>query len=296
MKLGLGTVQFGLDYGIANPAGKMSFAEAEAVLTQARKAGMDLLDTAPAYGNSEQVIGTILPRPCDMKIVTKTPQFDKARLGAADAGSLTATFRESLARLQSPAVYGLLIHQPEDLLAEGGEALFDAMLRLKSAHLVDRIGVSIYSGGQIDRILERFDIDLIQLPLSVLDQRLRESGHVAALKGRGIEIHVRSVFLQGLLLMEPGRLAPRFDALKPGLEAYRAWLTGHHLSPVQGALAFLRQTDGIDYAIVGVNSACELRELLDAWSTAIPAGLDFAPFACREEKFVNPALWTRPAS
>ncbi len=296
MKLGLGTAQFGLEYGISNTAGKTSIGEVKAVLAEARKAGIGLLDTVPKYGDSEKVLGSFLSQYRDTKVVTKTPQFDKARVSAVNADGLATMFRESLARLQLPSVYGLLIHQADDLLAEGGEALFDAMLRLKAAKLVDKVGVSVYSGGQIDRILERFEIDLIQLSLNVLDQRLRESGHVAALKRRGIEIHVLSAFLEGLLLMEPDSLAPYFDALKPCLKQYCTWLAEHSLSPVHGALAFLRQTDDIDYAILGVTSVSELKELIDAWGSATPKAPDFRHFACSEEKYVDPRFWTLPSN
>lgn len=295
MKLGLGTVQFGLDYGISNPGGRVPVDQISQVLEAAGRAGVDLLDTAPRYGESERVLGRFLPQLAGMKIVTKTPQFNTARLSESDAERLEASLEESLASLRVPCVYGLLIHQAEDLLAEGGAALFDAMLRLKASQRVEKIGVSVYSGEQIERIGERFAVDLIQLPLNVLDQRLLAGGYLAALKAKGVEIHVRSVFLQGLLLMDPGRLPPWFDMLKPGLARYRTWLAAHRLSPVQGALAFLRRIGELDYAILGVTSASEMAELLSAWDCVLPDDLDFSPFACADEKLVNPALWPAAA-
>jgi aryl-alcohol dehydrogenase-like predicted oxidoreductase len=295
MKIGLGTVQLGLDYGISNDGGKVTKGEAGAIIADALRAGVDLFDTAPRYGDSELVVGELLPHRSGVKLVTKTPQFDGPRRSCNDAGLLVRTLNDSLTRLRVPAAYGLMIHRAEDMLAEGGEYLFEAMQELKSEGLVSKIGVSVYSADQIDRLLHRYSLDLVQLPLSVLDQRLVASGHLRELHSRGVEIHARSVFLQGLLLMKPDLIPRDLAATKPKIAAFNEWCEAHGLLPVQGALAFIRQIDQVDYVIVGVTSASELKELIAGFEVALGENADFAPFACADERVLNPVHWTYSA-
>lgn len=292
MNLGLGTVQFGLDYGISNPEGKTPPLEVAAILQMALANGIDLLDTASAYGDSEQVLGTSLAAIAKPRIVTKTPQFNTSAVKAADARRLTETFAISLKNLRVPSVHGLLVHSVEDLFLPDGHRLFDAMRELRSRELVRKIGVSIYSGDQIARVLENFDIDLIQLPMNVLDQRLTAGGVLSALKLRGIEVHARSAFLQGVLLQTPSTLPQRFNPIKALLTAYHDWLAGNGLSPAQGALAFMRRQAHVDCTIIGVATANQLSELLAAWQHPIPTGMDFSAFACADAHYIDPRLWT----
>ena len=292
MKLGLGTVQFGLDYGISNPAGKTPPLAVAAILQIALENGIDLLDTAPSYGDSEQVLGFSLAAGAAPRIVTKTPQFHTSGITAADAGRLSETFANSLKHLRVPSVHGLLVHRVEDLFLTDGHRLFDAMLELRARKLVRKIGVSVYSNDQIERVLENFDIDLIQLPMNVLDQRLAAGGVLPALKLRGIEVHARSAFLQGVLLQPPSALPQRFSPIKTLLTAYHDWLAGKGLSPAQGALAFMRQQAHVDYTIIGVVAANQLSELLAAWQHPIPIEMDFSAFACDDSDYIDPRLWT----
>jgi len=291
MKLGLGTVQFGLNYGISNATGQIPPSEANRIINCALDAGIDLLDTAPVYGDSEQVLGTLLPKNCRAKLITKTPQFRSPTITENDVDALVKSALESLRKLGVRSIYGLMTHWVDDLFAVGGTRLFEAMLDLKARGLVEKLGVSVYSFDQIQRVLERFDIDLIQLPLNVLDQRLLTSGALTALKRKGIEIHSRSAFLQGLLLMDTARLTPYFDDIRSELIRYQHWLRSNQLTPTEGALAFIRTVSEIDYVMIGVTSVTELKELLLAWDKQSPAELDFSSFACTQEHIVNPMMW-----
>lgn len=290
MKLGLGTVQFGLDYGISNTSGRTPLGEVQAILDMAQAAGLRILDTAAAYGMSEEVLGQALRSPHEFAIVTKTPRIGKQVLSDSDVRTVLESFHESLRKLQTETVYGLLVHHCPDVLTENGSLLMQALQELKSQGRVAKIGVSVYTGEQIDHVLEQYDIDLIQLPLNVLDQRLLQSGHLQKLRARGVEIHSRSAFLQGLLLMEPEQLQARFDCVRAHLIAYHATLRQHQLSPLQGALTFLEQVRELDHVIVGVNTREQLREILAAQALA-PAGLDFSQYAWYDEDVLDPSRW-----
>lgn len=290
MKLGLGAVQFGMGYGISNSEGQTPSEEVAKILEVAHGRGIRMLDTAALYGASEEVLGHYLPRFSDFMLVTKTPQFNKPLIEARDVEVLEQTFKASLSKLGQPSVYGLLIHNADDLLAGNGRLLFESMANLREKGLVSKIGVSVYTAEQIDHILARFAIDLIQLPISVLDQRLIRSGHLARLKDRGVEVHVRSVFLQGLLLMEPDNLPPYFEQIRPHLKRYRQAISSHGLSPIKAALSFVTGLAEVDVALVGVNNHRQLLEIL-AQTEDVPQFDSFGEFAIDDVAIVNPANW-----
>lgn len=289
MRIGLGTVQFGMDYGISNAVGQTTPEEAAAVLALAEDRGIRVLDTAALYADSEEVLGQVLPRPHGFRVVTKTPQFGGKKITAADGAQLRAIFRRSLFRMGLDSVYGLLLHRAEDLLAEGGGHLFDAMEELKAEGLVEKIGLSVYNGAQIDRALAANRIDLVQLPLNVLDQRLLRGGHLSRLKERGVEIHARSVFLQGLLLMAPAEVPKYFGPIRGVLEDYHHQLAEQEITPVQGALHAVLQIPEVDQVICGVNNRDHLGQILAAAKAA--TDLPLQRFAVDDEAMLNPALW-----
>ena len=289
MKLGLGTVQFGLDYGISNSAGVTLLPEVVNIIDIAHQNSIQVIDTAPLYGSSEDVLGKVLPDNHMFQIVTKTPRFDKEIFHQNDADQLEQIFSLSLKKLRVSSVYGLLIHNADDLLASGGQHLYDKMNKLKKKRLVRKIGVSVYYARQIDSILKHFAIDMIQIPVNVLDQRLLVSGHITELKSRGIEIHARSAFLQGLLLIETQKLPPRFNSIKEHLAKYHAVIRDQGISPVRAALGFLMRISAIDHIICGVNNAVQLTELCKA---AIPVEtVDYSCFALHDESILNPSAW-----
>lgn len=290
MKVGVGTAQFGFDYGISNTFGQPGPEEVVRILDAAHAGGIDVIDTAHAYGDSEAVIGRCLDRDSPFKIVTKTLPIRKPHITHEDVQRVLGAFRLSLERLQQPAVYALLVHHAGDLLAQDGALLMDALLTLKADRLAQKIGVSLYDQNELDAVLERYPIDIVQIPFSVLDQRLLASGSLARLKLAGVEVHARSIFLQGLLLMDPNALAKHFLAAQHPIRRLRALALEHGRTPLEIALNFVAGCDGIDYAIVGVSRHEDLIEIVAA--TQRDALLeDYSGFAVHDEAILNPACW-----
>jgi aryl-alcohol dehydrogenase-like predicted oxidoreductase len=289
MKIGIGSAQFGMDYGISNRGGATPAVEVRRILEWADGAGVRIIDTAPLYGAAEEVLGRCLPDAHRFDIVTKTPSFGRTAENAR-AGELTAAFERSLARLGAREVYGLLVHHADDLLSPGGSRLFEAMLALKRDRKVRRIGASVYEPGQVDRLLERFAIDLIQVPVNILDQRLLAGGQLARLKGKGVEVHARSAFLQGVLLMEPGDLPAHFDRIKPLLRRYRDWMAERGLDPVGAAVGFVTGLPHVDAVIIGVNTLQQLAEVVARSKPPLDPE-DFRGFAVADPAIINPTLW-----
>lgn len=289
MKLGLGTAQFGMDYGVSNVIGKVPIHEVQKILGLARQHGVSILDTAFAYGESEKILGNVLTSGSSFSIVTKTPAFESEVITKRDVAKLSNAFVLSLKKLQQVSIYGLLAHTVDDLLKHGGGLLWDEMKNLKAQGLVEKIGVSIYTAVQIDNILDKYSIDFIQLPINIFDQRLLLSGYLEKLKKRNIEVHARSAFLQGILLTKLEDLPSYFKPFCNHLQRYYEFIYKHNWSPVQAALGFVLGIDAIDTVLLGVDSEKQLREIMNA---AKPLDFTlFQQFAVDDELLLNPSKW-----
>ena len=289
MKLGLGTAQFGSNYGISNTFGQTRLDEAFKILEFAASVGIKVLDTAYLYGDSEQVLGKCLSGDHKFQIVTKTPKFSDEEIARDDARMLEEAFQQSLFRMGQKSVYGLLLHDANNLLCDHGGLLIERMLDLKQRGLVRKIGISVSSAQQIDRILDKYQVDLVQVPVSVLDQRLLISGRLFRLKQAGVEIHARSAFLQGTLLMDPETLPPHFDSVRNHLRSYHRAIRERGLSPVEASLGFVMGIEEIDCVICGVNNHLQLQE--NCYQARPLTREGFAKFAIADTVILNPAQW-----
>ena len=290
MKIALGTVQLGLDYGISNRAGQVSPEEARRILALAGRSGIRVLDTAAAYGDAEQRLGELLPPDAAFDVVTKLPRLP-AEPGPGVAQWVRDRLAESLQRLRVPRLYGLLMHQAADLLGPQGDALWAALEAARAAGTVMKVGASVYTGTEIDALLGRFPLQLIQLPLSVLDQRLVRSGHLAKLRKAGVEVHARSVFLQGVLLMAPEDLPAHLAPAREPLRALRAAARAAGRMPLDLALGCVLRQPEVDRAVLGVTREEELAEILAAAQRPSAAQLDCGAFALDDEAILNPGRW-----
>lgn len=288
MKIALGTVQFGLPYGIANDAGRVSAQETAAIVADAWAAGIDTLDTASLYGDSEAQLGHVGVH--EWRIVTKLAPLPE---GEPDVARWTVSaLHASLARLAVPRVFGLLLHRPGQLLERGGEQLFAALQDVKRRGLVEKIGVSIYDPDEL-AALARFPLDLVQAPFNVLDHRLLTSGWMACLAAQGVELHVRSIFLQGLLVMPASRRPAGFQRWATAWAAYDEWLGASGLTPIEACVRHALSFPDIARVVVGVDSRAHLAAIVAAArgpARAVPEAL-----AVTDADLLNPSRWRVPA-
>jgi aryl-alcohol dehydrogenase-like predicted oxidoreductase len=184
------------------------------------------------------------------------------------------------------------VHSAEDLLARGGERLFELVLSVKANGAATKIGVSVYSPEQAHEVVDRYSIDLIQIPMSVLDQRMLTSGVLAELAGKGIEVHVRSAFLQGVIVAEPREIPEPLARLRPYVERIRTVAKNSAMTPAGLALAYLRSLEAVHRIIVGVNDGAQLEVNLAAYQEGLPSELDFRQFECTEEALIDPRQWS----
>ncbi|AMO22085.1 aldo/keto reductase [Ramlibacter solisilvae] len=289
-QLVLGTAQFGLDYGVTNARGRVPETETAQLLDQAWAGGVRLLDTARAYGDSEQVLGSLLPATGRAwRVITKTLPLRSGQVDRAGVAAVDAAFAESLQRLGQSQVDALLVHQAQDLLVPGGDALYAWMREQKQRGLARRIGASVYDGQEIAALLDRFELDVVQLPSNIADQRLLQDGSAQRLHAAGVEIHVRSLFLQGVLLAPAAFAADRFGAQAAWLVDFHRECVQRGVTPQQACLGYFRHHAQFSAAVVGVSHPGELGELLAAWDGA--PSMDWSGWAVDNTAFTDPRLW-----
>jgi aryl-alcohol dehydrogenase-like predicted oxidoreductase len=286
MKLALGTVQFGLDYGVANASGRVAEQEALAIVLRAQEGGMDTLDTAIAYGSSETVLGQLGIE--QWKTITKLPA---APDDCDDVGQwVRCQLQQSMARLRVTRLYGVLLHRPCQLLERStGPALYAALQEIKAQGRVRKIGVSIYAPIELDALFNAYAFDLVQAPLNILDRRLVDMGWARCLHEMGVEVHVRSAFLQGLLLMPPGQRPASFARWSDIWNTWDTWLDEIGLTPLQACLRYFNNLPEIDRVVVGVDTVAQLNEILGATEGALSNLPEFHPL--QDERLINPATW-----
>lgn len=291
-RLALGTVQFGLAYGVTNPSGQVPVEESGRILAHAATQGISLLDTAAAYGQSETVLAELLAPGHSFRVVTKTLPL-AGRPVADGLATLNEALDRSLRLLAADKpLYGLMVHHAGDLLSTLGSELFARLEALQRDGKVEKIGVSVYAAEELEALLDRYPLDLVQLPHNILDQRLRQSGWLARLSERNVEIHVRSAFLQGLLLQSPDHLPSHLSALSQPLRRVGERADKLGVTPMTLALAYLRQQTQIAEVVVGVLNAAQLDEIARAWELAaeLPAGCA-DDLGINDPDLLNPARW-----
>jgi aryl-alcohol dehydrogenase-like predicted oxidoreductase len=285
MRLALGTAQFGLPYGIANQDGQVTRLAAKAMLQLAEANRIDTLDTAIAYGESEICLGEAGIQ--GFQLVTKLPAVPDDCAEVSDW--VQEQMAASLSRLGVRAVYGLLLHRPQQLLGAGGKALYRTLQDLKESGQVQKVGISIYAPNELDLLTTQYRFDLVQAPFNLVDRRLHTTGWLQRLKEEGVEVHTRSAFLQGLLLMSPAAIPEKFASWSNLWSKWHSWLAHDTASAVQACLAYPLSFPEVDRVVVGADSISQLEQIITATTRVAP--IDLPDLHCEAENLINPVRW-----
>jgi aryl-alcohol dehydrogenase-like predicted oxidoreductase len=287
-KLALGTVQFGLDYGISNNRGQVPASQVAPILARCRELGIDTLDTAAAYGASETILGQAIQEHADFfRVISKTQPN-------SDAAAVPGHFQQSLHKLGLNRLQGYLIHDFPAFEQDPG--IYQALIRLREAGLVEKTGFSLYYPAQLERILDSgLPFQLLQIPFNVFDQRF--ASLLPALAALGVEVHVRSVFLQGLFFRQPATLPPFFDPLKANLKALHQLREQVQVPLASLLLGFAHLQPGIDRLVVGITSEAELNQnsgYLGHLNQVKPFLETLKNLAVGQEPLLLPFNWNKP--
>ncbi len=293
-RLVLGTVQLGMPYGVANRAGKPDAAAATAVVDAAWRGGIRYFDTAQAYGDSETVLGKIfqtLKISDQVKVISKLPPD----IDGADQVAVFQSLEKSVEHLRVPVLYGLMLHR-EEMLDNWNKGLGEALAGFKASGRAQHIGVSVYTPERAFQALETKGIDLIQIPASLFDRRFEKSGLASQADRCGCELHIRSVFLQGLLLMPPEKLPISMCFAKPALARFAELAVETGLTQQQAALLYIRERWPQAHVLFGAENAEQVHSNIACWQKPVdPAVFDKFNEALSnvDEKIIRPDRWPK---
>ena len=279
----LGGAQLGLPYGILNGGETLSREEVARILDTAVDHGIDSIDTAIAYGQSESIIGETSQN--RFKIISKLPPLPVDISNVSEW--VHSQVQGSLSRLKCTSLDALLLHRPQDLTGAQGAELYAAIGSLMAEKMIHRFGVSIYSPDDLEGIIGTFDIHVVQAPLNVFDRRIL--GVTDQLSALNIEVHVRSVFLQGVLIASPKDRPQRFEPWSEHFALFDEWVRSSGVSAMACCLGFALQQPGIAKLVIGTTSAESLDEIMNS----IPNSVLEVPTHLQSsvEQLIDPRFW-----
>ena len=285
-KLALGSANFGLDYGVANNSGRIAKSELADILVFAKAVRIEIIDTAQAYGDSEARIGSLC-NDTQFNFVTKIgAEFTNQTLDH----DVINCVKESCSRLNQSRLYAVMLHRPEVLLGNKGNEVVRELQILKEQGIISKIGVSVYSPAILTAISSVLAVDIVQVPFNLFDQQISSSGWSEELKSNGVEIHTRSVFLQGLLLIQQSGLPDYFMKYWPAhFEAWYKFLNDNKADALEVALKFALKQDWIDKIVVGVDNVSQLKELIKIEKSS--EQIEFPLLACDDANLIDPSKW-----
>lgn len=282
MKIALGTAQFGLDYGVTNSSGKVSIDTVGSILAMAEANGVSVLDTAIAYGNSEETLGHF--ELSNFKVVSKIPSMTKVK------ASIEQQVCESLGRLNIPRLYGLMLHDESDAVANEGTDLTE-LQKIKEMELVEKVGASFYSPQKALECIQTGLVDIIQIPASQLDSRFEDAGVYSLADKFGVEVHARSIFLQGLLAVKNDQRPTRFQG-HSDLIRFDDHANAIGLSPFELALMYLHNNKSVDYGVLGCTNTVQFEEILEAYNALKTAtAIECSELSSTDDILLNPSKW-----
>ena len=283
MRLAIGTVQFGMSYGISNKIGQTTQLEVKKILDLASASGIDTLDTAVAYGDSEAILGQV--GVAEWNIISKIQPIPVGGVNGSDW--VLRQVNASLSNLNINQLNGVLLHAPEQLLSPDSKEIIQGLEEAKSRGLVKKVGCSIYSLELLPSLLGVFKPDIVQLPINIFDQRAINTGWLGKMIELGVEVHARSIFMQGLLLMSPVQRPAYFHKWNELFQKWDSMIAGKNV--LEACLGFIKSVHGVSKIVVGVESQAQLSQLLFAWNEATPMA---APqLSCEDEALINPSNW-----
>jgi len=257
-KIILGSANVNVDYGLKK--NKLKINEFNSLLNFAFKKGIKTIDTSPQYGDSEKIIGLSKK---NFNVITKIPKIPKKIKIKQIEKWIINIIKKSKKNLKGKKIYGILLQNAEILLGSKAKIINETLLKLKDCGNFEKIGVSIYNFKTLNLIIDKLNIDFVQLPYNVLDQRFKEKKLINKLKQKNIEIHARSIFLQGLLIEKNINLPKKMIGLEKAIFKWNTWISKKNINPVNACLAFVLQNKNINKIVIGFNSKNNFEDVIN---------------------------------
>lgn len=283
-KIGIGTANFGSYYGANNK--KISRIKAKEIIEILKKNRINLIDTSSEYSGSEEILGNL--GISKFNIVTKIRIPDNFVID--DMHKIEKIFFLSLKKLKVKRVYALLIQNCDELLKKNGKYFYNFFLKLKEAGLIKKLGFSVYSTSTLNRLNKKFKFNIIQIPLNILDQRFLKKDLLKKLKKKKIEIHSRSSFLQGWLLMKNNQMSKNYKNFKI-FSKVDNFIKDNNYDKLSYLLNFSQNIKEIDYVILGIDNPKQLKKII---FSSKDNKFKFKKFSVNADtKLIDPRLWKK---
>jgi aryl-alcohol dehydrogenase-like predicted oxidoreductase len=261
MRLALGTVQFGLNYGVSNDNGVVKFNEVKKIINFAKKNNINFIDTASTYGSSQKKLGKNNLK--KFNIISKLPKLPKNIKKNKIGSWIEDKLRSFQKKLNIKKFYSIQVHHADDLLRKNGYIIFNKLNELKKKKFLLKIGVSIYTVAQLKKILKKFKLDLVNFPFSIGNTKFLDRKLISLLKKNKIKIHARSIFMQGLLLIKNKNKIPKKFKNSYFLENWYAFLKKNKINSLEACIQFIKLRKEIDVVTVGIENLKQLKQIME---------------------------------
>ena len=285
MKIALGTANFGQKYGLAGKIIK-SDKKIKKIIQFANNSKIKLIDTSNNYGSSETLLGNNNLK--NFKIITKLKISNDEKKSNNLENIVFNKVEESLLKLNIKKLYAILLHESNDLKSNKRHKLIKVLKKLKKRNLVSKIGISIYNPKELNFIWPFWKPDIVQCPFNILDRRLYESGWLKKLKKNKTEIHVRSIFLQGLLLKNEKSMPRKFKKWKNIFKKWNNYCKKENISKVQGCVNFIKSFKKISFVIIGFEDIKQVKNIISYFKNDRKS---YTTIACNDIRLIDPRLW-----
>ena len=283
-KVVIGTANFENIYGIRKKRVKKN--NIRNILNYARKINIKYIDTASNYGLSEKVLGNTIKN--DFEIISK---FSKINFELSSVkAQIEKILKNSLLHLRRKSIYGYLVHEANDLISENGKKIVKALINLKKRGKIKKIGVSVYTTTELNKILKIFKPDIIQIPINILNQQFIKKNYLRKIQKLGIEIHARSLFFQGLLLKNNYKFLPKKNKLRKKIEHLDSVCKKYSIPKLMLLIKFVAQIPEVNKIVVGIDSTNQLKKIINA-NNGSKLAVNFSRYSVTEKEILDPRLW-----
>jgi len=285
MKIALGTANFGQKYGLVGKIIK-SDKKIKKIIQFANNSKIKLIDTSNNYGSSETLLGNNNLK--NFKIITKLKISNDEKKSNNLENIVFNKVEESLLKLNIKKLYAILLHESNDLKSNKRHKLIKVLKKLKKRNLVSKIGISIYNPKELNFIWPFWKPDIVQCPFNILDRRIYESGWLKKLKKNKTEIHVRSIFLQGLLLQNEKSMPRKFKKWKNIFKKWNNYCKKENISKIQGCINFIKSFKKISFVIIGFENIKQVKNIISYFENDRKS---YTTIACNDIRLIDPRLW-----
>jgi|TARA_B110000027_G_scaffold130843_1_gene154237 aryl-alcohol dehydrogenase-like predicted oxidoreductase len=285
MKIALGTANFGQKYGLSKKNIK-SNKKIKKILKFSNNSNIKLIDTSDNYGSSEALLGKNNLK--DFKVITKLKISDNEKKSDNLENIIFEKIEQSLFKLNIKKLYAILLHNSNDLKGNKKYKLIKILKKLKKKNLVSKIGISIYDPKELDFIWPFWKPDIVQCPFNIVDKRIYESGWLNRLKKNKIEIHVRSIFLQGLLLKNEKSIPKKFKKWENIFKELNSYCDDENILKIQVCINFIKSFKKISYVVIGFENILQIKKIIKYFNNKKKK---YPSLICGDAKLINPQLW-----